>query len=587
MSLDVSISSVKVERLDDIPFLIGMMVRMDLPTIIDEHIPRRKGQRDLSWGWTAVIWLSYIISSSDHRKVVVVEFISLLKESLESLTNQKICEADFSDDRLSNLLSYLYEEKVVQNIEHNLSQSSISVYDLPCDVVRCDATTVSGYHSPTATGVFQFGHSKDDPSLAQIKVMISSLDPLGMPLMSEVVSGEKADDGLYCSTIERTAQAVNKRGVLYVGDSKMSSFDSCFGIDSHADYYLCPLSLVGTRKASFEEWVSYAIDHPEELTIVHRTSAKGEEKSIGEGYEVTYTQTSSPKKDKADIRTLKSRVFVMKSFAHAERQEAGLKRRLSTAEEKIRALTPPRKRGVSQMRESEKLEEAIQKILKEQRVEGLLSYQYEKEVEEKVQYVGRGRGSKDRKQKIIKRVRYQITTVVLKKKEIAQMEKTFGWQAYITNAPTKRLSVTDAFLCYRDQYKVERVFNRLKSQLNIAPFFVTKEEQIKGLTSLLMIGVRVLTLTEYIVRESLQKENIELENIYPENKKKKTQIPTVERILKAFEQINVTVITIQKTITRHITPLSALQKQLLKAVGIEWDIYQKLEIKNTHLRLSE
>jgi transposase len=47
--------------------------------------------------------------------------------------------------------------------------------------MRGEATTVSGAHDATEGGLVQFGHSKDDPSRPQIKVMTGALDPLGMP----------------------------------------------------------------------------------------------------------------------------------------------------------------------------------------------------------------------------------------------------------------------------------------------------------------------------------------------------------------------------------------------------------------------
>jgi transposase len=46
-------------------------------------------------------------------------------------------------------------------------------------------------------------------------------------------------------------------------------------------------------------------------------------------------------------------------------------------------------------------------------------------------------------------------------------------------------------LCYRNEYRVERIFNRLKSRLHIAPLFVKRNDQIAGLTYLLTLGVRV------------------------------------------------------------------------------------------------
>ena len=43
----------------------------------------------------------------------------------------------------------------------------------------------------------QFGHSKDHrPDLPQVKVMQAVLDPLGMPLATDVVAGSRADEGV-------------------------------------------------------------------------------------------------------------------------------------------------------------------------------------------------------------------------------------------------------------------------------------------------------------------------------------------------------------------------------------------------------
>jgi len=61
--------------------------------------------------------------------------------------------------------------------------------------VRVDTTTASTYVLPddAGAGLFQFGHSKDHrPDLAQIKVPIAVLDPLGMPLVTSVVAGNTA-----------------------------------------------------------------------------------------------------------------------------------------------------------------------------------------------------------------------------------------------------------------------------------------------------------------------------------------------------------------------------------------------------------
>ena len=73
---------------------------------------------------------------------------------------------------------------------------------LPTERVHVDSTSASAYTTVTEEGLFQFGHSKDHrPDLPQVKVMQAVLDPLGMPLATDVVSGERADDPLYVPCI--------------------------------------------------------------------------------------------------------------------------------------------------------------------------------------------------------------------------------------------------------------------------------------------------------------------------------------------------------------------------------------------------
>src|SRR2546421_9567549 len=190
------------ERVDDVALLIGQMVKMGLPEVLDRHIPRHWTQRGLSWGWTAVIWLAYIVTEGDHRKVSMETYLKGMKHTLNHLTAQIIEPLDFSDDRLSHLLKHLSKPAYWHAIERDLNERSIEIYALSQDVIRCDATTVSGEHEVTEEGLVQLGHSKDDPTRPQIKGMIGSVDPLRMPLPTDVLSGERAADGLY---VQRTA----------------------------------------------------------------------------------------------------------------------------------------------------------------------------------------------------------------------------------------------------------------------------------------------------------------------------------------------------------------------------------------------
>ena len=566
------------ERVDDVALLIGQMVKMGLPEILDRHIPRHWTQRGLSWGWTAVIWLAYILTEGDHRKVSMETYLKGMHHTLSYLTAQVIEPLDFSDDRLSHLLTHLSKPAYWHQIEHDLNARSIEVYPLPQDVIRCDATTVSGAHEVTEDGLVQFGHSKDDPTRPQIKVMIGSLDPLGMPLATDVVSGERADDRLYLPIIERIRTGLQTPGLLFVGDCKMSALDTRAYLARHRDYYLSPLPLTGATAEAMEAWITTGVRKGEagELVRIWRTNERGHEVLAAEGYEFERT-CSAPDSDVA----WRERVLVVRSPLHANQQTAGLEKRLHHAETALTALTPPRGRGKRQITDEATLVEAIDRVLKDQRVEGLLSVTWEKQVEQKTQYLGRGRGSLSREKQMIQKTRYHITHIARQEDHIADLCQRFGWKAFVTNAGQQRLSLQAAVLCYRDEYRVERIFNRLKSRVHIAPLFVKRNEQIAGLTYLLTLGVRVLTVTEFVLRRSLETEQTRLPGLDPENKQKRTDKPTAERILRAFSAISLTIIKTAagEDILRRLTPLSGLQEDILQRLGLGAALYGQLEIQ--------
>src|SRR6266566_3705546 len=323
------------ERVDDVALLIGQMVKIGLPEVLDRHIPRHWTQRGLSWGWTAVIWLASILTEGDHRKVSVETYLKGMHHTLSRLTAQVIEPLDLSDDRLSHLLQHLSKPAYWHQIERDLNARSIEVHALPQDVIRCDATTVSGDHEVTAGGLVQFGHSKDDPTRPQIKVMIGSLDPLGMPLATDVVSGARADDGLYLPIIERIRTGLPTPGLLFVGDCKMSALETRAYLARHQDWYLSPLPLTGTTAVAMDAWITTGVTQGEasELEQIWRTNDRGHEVLAAEGYEFART-CGAPDGDGA----WSERVLVVRSPRHASQQAAGLEKRLRQAETQLTAL---------------------------------------------------------------------------------------------------------------------------------------------------------------------------------------------------------------------------------------------------------
>ena len=83
------------ERIDDGVLLLNVMKQIELPELINSYLPRHPNQRGLDWGWVAVIWLSYILSQGDHRKVTVRKWVNQRRYTIEKVCGIELTETDF------------------------------------------------------------------------------------------------------------------------------------------------------------------------------------------------------------------------------------------------------------------------------------------------------------------------------------------------------------------------------------------------------------------------------------------------------------------------------------------------------------
>ncbi len=431
--------------------------------------------------------------------MVVQDYIRDMHQTLCDLTGQPLDERDFADDRLTVLLSALEKKASWDAIEHDLGRHTIDAYELPTDTARVDATTVSGYHDPVEEGLFQYGHSKDDPSLPQIKIMTGSLDPLGLPLASDVVSGERADDGLYAPVISRISSILERADVVYVGDCKLSSHENRLHIKGRTiqGHYLCPLPRTGDTAKDMPHWIEEGNrqDAADTLLKYIVRDDKGADVLKAKGYEMTREQSGDVEGEQV---VWEERVLIVNSPAHRNQQAKGLETRLTHAEEKLYTLTPARGRGKRQITDETDLREKAEAIVKQHKVEGFLTYAYVRDVQRKESYIGKGRGGKNRAKKVTEKVRYQVTDVLREHDKIEEEKKMYGWKAYVTDVPEERLDFIAAQKLYRQQYRIEHIFRRLKSRLKIAALYVKRDDQTKGMTHLLTLAVKVCSLIQFV-----------------------------------------------------------------------------------------
>ena len=571
------------ERIDDFPLLLAVMLQLGLPGIFDQHIKRHGLHQGLSWGWIASIWLAHLLTKSNHRKQPVQAWVKQAHATIEKITGQTVRDLDFTDDRLTLLLRRLSKSDIWQAIEKELSQNIIRVYDLKAKRVRLDATTVSGYHTGGEESLFQYGYSKDDPTLRQVKVMVAALDPFGLPLVSQVVAGDVADDHLYRSAVDQVLQIVDGTGLLFVGDSKMSALATWAHIHRLEQHYLCPMAQTGETAKEMEAWIEAANHGDQPLQPVYIKNEKGKRVLLAEGYafERSVQAKAAPREasDAEQEQTIEwtEQVFVVRSENYRKSQLNGLEGRLQRATAKLLALTPPPARGKRQIQEEAELVNAATAILKAHNVEAFLTYTFERQEKRETKYIGRGRGNANRPTREIVSMRYQILTVARQEVALAAHQKTLGWRVYVSDAPATQLNLKQAVLTYRDEWIIEHGFHRLKgAPLSLDPLFVKNDDQVVGLTNLLSLAVRMLTLIEFVVRRNLKQNNEKLTGLIENNPKKGIDNPTTERLLNTFDEITLTTVHLPDRIIQHITPLTTLQTRILELLGLSAAVYTRL-----------
>jgi transposase len=574
---------ISTERVDDFPLLLAVMLQLGLPDIFDHHLKRHGLQQGLSWGWIASIWLAHLLTESNHRKQPVQAWVKQAHATIEKITGQTVRDLDFTDDRLTLLLRRLSQAEIWQAIEKELSQNIIRVYDLKAKQVRLDPTTVSGYHEGGDESLFQYGYSKDDPTLRQVKVMVAALDPLGLPLVSQVVAGNVADDALYRPAVDRVLQIIDGSGLLFVGDSKMSALAIRAHIHNLGQHYLCPLAQTGETAKEMETWVEAANSGKQQLQPIYIKNEKGKRVLLAEGYvferarqaKIAPREASASEQEQTIEWT--EQVFVARSESYRKSQLNGLEGRLQRATTKLWALTPPPARGKHQIQEQAELVDAATAILKAHNVEGFLTYTFERQEKRETKYIGRGRGNPDRPTREIVSVRYQIRAVTRQAAAIGTHQQTLGWRAYVSDAPAEQLNLKQALLTYRDEWIIEHGFHRLKgAPLSLDPLFVKKDDQVVGLTNLLSLAVRMLTLIEFVVRRNLKQHKEKLTGLIENNPKKGIDNPTTERLLKAFDEITLTTVCLPDRVIQHVTPLTTLQSRILELLGLSAAVYTRL-----------
>jgi len=543
-------------RIDDIPLLIAIIKQLGFDTLLDSLIPTHGNTKYhclLSNGAAICIWLVYLISQGDHRKWKMDEWVALHSPILTRLWGAPVVPGDFSDDRLSTLADYLGNAALMADLDRLLCAYTVSLFDLD-DHLRLDATNCTGYHTPTAAGLMQFGHRKGAPArCTQFKLMAAATGD-GQYLAGQFHAGQRADDPLYLPLLQQLLSLGLPLGMLLIGDSKMGSLEVRRFIAKHQYYYYMPLSHAAIAKAKWMKLVEAAIaGQLPGLAPVWR-----EDTLLGYGYEVTRTIASGG-------ATWVERVQIIRSLSHAEAEQKALARRLDIACQSIRALTPAAKQGVTSYTEAAPLQAQVTEIIERLKLQGL------------VEVIIRT----DSTYKKGKAVRYVVSTVTVNADALREREHGCGWYCVVTSALPERLSLAEGMLLYRQGagQGIERMNQIYKAHdtLGFDRLYVQKDSQLLGLGYLMTLALRIVMHIEITIRSSLAKEETVLPDYYPNGLT--SAKPTTKTMLERIRFRGVTLLETCDSLghcQRYLTKLPIILLEILRHLKLEPTVYTQL-----------
>jgi transposase len=579
------------ERVDDLPLLIGFLLKMRLPQLLDRFLGNHHLHEGLSNGNLVVVWIAFILSKGNHCKVSVQDWANTHHETLQTLLGQPVRpHIEFSDDRLGIVLRRI-SKAPWDELETELWQATCQVYEIPSDVIRLDSTSSYGYHVTTSDGLMQHGHSKDHrPDLPQFKLMAAVAQPTSQVIACDIVPGNCADDPLYLPLIRRVRKQLGRKGLLYIGDCKMAALEIRAELADKGDYYLMPLPRTGENPRQIDDWIEQAVTGRHQLQFLWRDEEESGEDAddvagehgkiartlVARGYEIERTQKAVVE---GRAVTWTERVQVIQSISYQERQSRNLESRLRSATAALLALTPPVGRGRTQIRSEELLQTRVAEILEEQDVAGQLEVCFTRQEEVRTQHDGPGRPVVGAVGQQMVVVRYQVTVVERNKAAIQAAKERLGWRVQVTNMLSTRADWMTCVLLYNQGWSVERDFHMVKDlPLGIQPLFVHREDQITGLIRLLTIALRILTLIEIVVRSKLEVADEKVVGLYEGQPNRQTGRPTATRMLKAIARLEISWMRVETggQVTWHVERLPPLLCRILGLLSLPESLYTRL-----------
>jgi len=513
------IKNVQTQAVGFGPILRYYFDRCAIANIIDDHVELDPRRKILTHGQATVAMITAILFQ-------VMQLYRICKFATEKTVLKVLLpqiEANqYFDDRLADTLDALFGYGI-GDLDMLITGNMIDVFQIESQACHNDTTSVSMYgdadNNKTEQSIqLTFGHSKKHrKDLKQFVWSMSVSSDHAFPLFQQAYSGNTADVTTYVEQWQRLIDLLGRRDFLYVADSKLISHQSMAHIHDNDGFFVAPAPMYESYKKVFED----ALDsHDRQWLIAYK-------QRFNRGFEV-------PMDFKYENKDYRLRMIILFDHGLFARKQKTIHTRIQKTQTAFEQIAGKLNRY--KLKSYDAINKACSAILKKNQTKRFFTYRIINEPITTNKNKHRGRPSTKIKPEQITVVQDHFKIeLILDQNALQQALSRCGYYPLLTNQSPEQLSIEDAMLAHKKQYKSEHTFRRAKGPLSIEPVYLHTPERIEAFLLLFKIALQMVVLIERTARKNIGQRDYGLDNFMPN--RVDVRNPRSEYMLKEFEDI--------------------------------------------------
>jgi hypothetical protein len=456
-----------------------------------------------------------------------------------------IAPAALNDDRLGRCLDDI--AAVHDRLRGDLTVQAIGAFGLATKTLRWDLTSVlvTGEYPPEeqVAGYAQVRYGYSSGRQKQVRYLQVTTDDGAVPIWDQVHDGNTTDVATVIETMEALREHARCSDFVLVGDSKLLSEPNRRALLAAGVGYLAPVARTPELDAAFLAIPPNDLV-PLEYVSVREAAKPPAERTTYHGYTIDL-DVSVPDADGGERRQRLQRLFVLSSEEQAacRRNRARQRERAEAEIAKIVARV-----GSRWYPTTERARAKIETILEQRHLTSL--YQVSSS-----EVAGQ-----------------PIVACDLVPTALARAEALDGYYVLETTRSPAEATPSALLAQWKGQWQIEHRHRSAKGPLRVRPLFVTSNQRIVGLITILGIALMVFSLLERAARRALGP-RAKVPTLLAGHVAAR---PTGDNLLKALQSISL--VTLEFAGTRHRAPsaLTPLHQTLLQLLDVPETAYAHL-----------